>query len=186
MTGFSVARTLVSPPCLLTNEPYWLCDAPSVVSHTAGIRSGSGTDRLAFLPSPVICSRRMDRAAWPVWCAWAGGLWSNRQAWFHLYRMARLDARWRWVRHSSWFSLGSTIMGISSPSHNAAGAVDQPQAERGFMRALPRSRRQSRNRAEPDAPRMGVSRPIADGTISARLPQSCATPHPVPHRPRGS
>ena len=99
----------------------------------------------------------------------AGGLWSNRQAWPTFSSDGAIGCALALPRHSPRSVKGSQS-GHLEGSHNAAGAVDQPQGEAGVFASPDPSRRQSCNRAEPDAPRMGVPRPIAARTISARLP----------------
>lgn len=148
--------------------------------------TGAGAAPTGLLSSPVrwLCCLQLSGGVAGV-VRVAGGLWSNRQAWPTFSSDGAIGCALALPRHSPRSVKGSQS-GHLEGSHNAAGAVDQPQGEAGVFASPDPSRRQSCIRAEPDAPRMGVPRPIAARTISARLPIPCATPNPVPHRPRGS
>ena len=143
-----------------------------------------------FPPQSDGCVVRSYRAAWPVWCAWQAVSGQTARPGPPSHRMARLDVRWRCPGIAR--GLGKDRnQGISKARTTPLVRWISRKVRRGCLRALTRP---AANRAtgqlclrvEPDAPRMGVPRPIAARTISARLPIPCATPNPVPHRPRGS
>lgn len=154
--------------------------------------TGAGAAPTGLLSSPVrwlCCSQLSGGVAGVVRVA--GGLWSNRQAWPTFSSDGAIGCALALPRHSPRSVKGSQS-GHLEGSHNAAGAVDQPQGETGVFASPDPSRRQSCNRPivpEGRAGRAADGRTPADrgknnlrppAHYRAQHPTRCRTGHAVP------